>query len=180
MNDQITWTPQQQSFFHRLRDTDDSLLLCAVAGSGKTTTLVEGARHLRGTILAVAFNVRIKKTLESKISSIATCKTLNGLGHGAMTRLLNRNVKIDAQKVRKIVRGLIKLKEYKDLWMHTGDATTLVARAKSHGLVPSKLRNSPPSKGIIPDEVTSWEKLASPTDAEIELVVCALSCVLGM
>ena len=83
MANEIPWTEQQSAFFERLSSTQDSLILTSVAGSGKTTTLTEGATYLTGSVLALAFNVRIKKTLEEKIGHFATCKTLNGIGHGA-------------------------------------------------------------------------------------------------
>ncbi len=81
MKHETPLTQQQLEFYARLEETEDSIVLLSVAGSGKTTSLVEGVFRLRGTALAVAFNVKIKKTLEERIGSIATCKTLNGLGH---------------------------------------------------------------------------------------------------
>ena len=77
------WTRQQKEFFSFLSSTPASCILQAKAGSGKTTTLVAGIPRLQGSVLAVAFNVKIKKEFEERIGDAAVCKTMNGLGHRA-------------------------------------------------------------------------------------------------
>lgn len=170
---QIPWTPQQDAFFLRLQDTDDPLILTAVAGSGKTTTLVEGVRYLRGTVLAVAFNVKIKKTLEEKIGSIATCKTLNGLGHGAMLGFFGRGISIDPQKVGKITSELLKdpkLEDYRDLW---SPIRQLASQAKHQGIIP----NGTPGlySPLTPDTDEAWQAMADHYDIECDTTIIALA-----
>lgn len=169
----IPWTPQQLAFFARLCDTDDSIILRACAGSGKTTTLVAGVEHLRGSVLAVAFNVRIKKTLEEKISHLAVCKTLNGLGHGAMIRFFGHKVEIDSGKIHKIVKDLLNERENKKNWELYSPVVQLVSLAKQHGIVP----NSTPGqwKSLLPDEEESWAMLADHYDVDISYDILALA-----
>ncbi len=154
----IPWTEQQSAFFTRLSETDDSLVLTSVAGSGKTTTLVKGASLLTGSILALAFNVRIKKTLESEIGHFAVCKTINGIGHGALCKFLGRRVSIDRDKLRKIVRDLLNENENKHLWGYFSPIIQLVSRAKHHGLIP----DSTPGmyKALTKDTFDGWEEIA--------------------
>jgi len=160
-----SWTPQQSSFFSVLESSNKSIILTAVAGSGKTTTLIEGTRHLRGSILAVAFNVKTKKILEERISNVAVCKTMNGLGHGALKRLLSRNPTIDSTKTRKIIKSFLDTPEWEDLWPHFSTISGLVARAKNHGLVPNfPSPTHPPGNGLLPDIDKSWENLAAHYD----------------
>ncbi len=162
MINQIPWTPQQLAFFDRLRTTDDSIILTAVAGSGKTTTLVEGVKHLRGSILAIAFNVKIKKTLEDRIGDLAVCKTINGLGHSALIKFFGHRFEIDRDKIRKISTELLKRPENKHMWLAWTPIIQLVARAKNHGLVPKK---SPGLfKPLLEDTLENWEDLAAHYD----------------
>lgn len=51
-----TWSPYQQNFFDWIRAGTGSCVLVAVAGSGKTTVLVEGSRHMRGSIASAMYN----------------------------------------------------------------------------------------------------------------------------
>ena len=78
--------------------------------------MVEGATYLRGSTLAVAFNVKIKKTLEERIGHFATCRTLNGLGHRAMVGFFGRKVRIDRDKVHALLMDLFKKEENEKLW----------------------------------------------------------------
>ncbi len=162
MQTEIPWTEQQSAVFERARSTKDSLMVTSVAGSGKSTTLAELATHLTGSVLALAFNVRIKKGIDEKIGHFAVCKTLNGVGHGALCKFLGRKVTIDKDKVRKIVRDILNETENKHLWEEFSSIIQLTSRAKSHGLVP----NGTPGmfKALLPDTMESWEEIAAHYD----------------
>ena len=169
----IPWTTQQKAFFARLQTTDDSLILTAVAGSGKTTTLVEGAKYLRGSILAIAFNVKTKKILEERIGNLAVCKTLNGLGHGALIKFFGQRFEIDRDKTRKITQELLKRDENKHMWLAWTSITQLASRAKAHGLVP---KGSPGLfKPLTEDTYESWEDLAVHYDLPFDREIYALA-----
>ena len=158
MTSEIPWTEQQSAVFERTRSTRDSLMVTSVAGSGKSTTLAELATYLTGSVLALAFNVRIKKGMEELIGHFVACQTINGCGHGALCKLLNRKVTIDRDKVRKIVREILNEKENKHLWALFGPLCQLVSRAKHHGLVP---KGTPGMfKPLIEDTIESWEEIA--------------------
>ena len=162
MQAEIPWTQQQSDFFTRLESTQDSLVLTSVAGSGKTTTLTKGATYLIGSILALAFNVRIKKTLDEKIGHFAVCKTLNGVGHGALCKFLGRKVAIDRDKTRKVVRDLLNEKENKHLWELFSSISQLVSRAKHHGLIP---KGTPGMfLPLVEDTPEAWGEIAAHYD----------------
>lgn len=173
MSTQLPWTEQQSAFFDRISTTTDSLVLTSVAGSGKTTTLVEGAGLLSGSILALAFNVRIKKTLEEKIGHFAVCKTINGIGHGALCKFLGKRVRIDRDKLRKIVRDLLNEDENEHLWELFSPIIQLVSRAKHHGLIP----NDTPGMyiALIEDTEAAWEEIALHYDIPFNKAVLTLS-----
>jgi very-short-patch-repair endonuclease len=51
-----TWSPYQQRYFDWIREGSGSALLIAVAGAGKTTVLVEGSRHMTGSVASAMYN----------------------------------------------------------------------------------------------------------------------------
>jgi hypothetical protein len=57
----------------------------AVAGSGKTATLVVGASGIPPSrrVLACAFGKANQVALEERLPDFIDCRTFNGLGHGA-------------------------------------------------------------------------------------------------
>lgn len=99
------WSQFQGLIFDAAETTTDNLLIEAVAGSGKTTTLKELTRRLRGSTLSVAFNKAICETMVSK-GFQGEVKTFNGLGHGLMLR--NRpGAKLNARKVSEIIKKIM-------------------------------------------------------------------------
>lgn len=90
-------TPQQQAAI--AAGVTDSICIDAVAGSGKTTTLVGLSKAAGGTPLFLAFNVSVKKELESRVTG--KCLTLNGLGHRLWGRAVGR-LTLDAKKLTRL------------------------------------------------------------------------------
>lgn len=69
-----TPSPEQAAFRKQLIDRpEESVLLEAVAGSGKTTTLVDNLDVMKGSTLLMAFNKKISLELEERI---AKCQPL--------------------------------------------------------------------------------------------------------
>lgn len=81
--------------------------LSAVAGSGKTTTMVEDVRLRKveepnATILCVAFNKKIALTLEERMPKGVECKTMHSLGMRAWNRVVPRDIKVETNKTWKL------------------------------------------------------------------------------
>lgn len=164
------WTDEQETFFTFLDREERSCLLQARAGSGKTTTLVEGSHRLRGSALAVAFNVKIKKELEERIGDNVVCKTMNGVGHRALCNFLGRRVVIDRDKNYKIFLKIIgDDKRKKESW---SAASQLISRAKHNGLVPNGISCA---KRLYPDEADAWEDLADHYGLDFDLNILTLA-----
>lgn len=86
------WSTLQEAIYSAGTDTSDNLLVQAVAGSGKTTTLVELARRVREPALYfLAFNKIIATELQNRLPQGCTAKTFNALGHGMMPRSAKLN-----------------------------------------------------------------------------------------
>jgi len=83
------------------------IVVNAVAGSGKTTTLVEAAKLVRGTCAAFAFNRNAVANLKAKfVGTAVEVKTINGYGHSALIRELGPTVTPQADKYTKMARAI--------------------------------------------------------------------------
>jgi len=101
------WSQYQLSIFDFIRETPDNLLVQAVAGSGKTTTIVEGMSYADGVPLFLAFNKAIATEIGSRITR-GEAKTLNALGH----RIVMQNwpkAQLNANRVRDAVSDSLKV-----------------------------------------------------------------------
>lgn len=80
------WSGQQESIFDWFARGTGNLVVRARAGSGKTTTIIEGvSRAPESSILLAAFNKRIADHMGERIAatgSQAAVKTLHALGYG--------------------------------------------------------------------------------------------------
>ena len=73
----------------------------AVAGSGKTTTLVQASPIISGTSLFCAFNKHIERELTSKLGGTVACKTIHSIGMGALYRHIGK-LSVDEEKYKNI------------------------------------------------------------------------------
>lgn len=63
-------SPQQQEVFNWAQYQDGHAIVISVAGSGKTTTIVEMVTRITGSILILAFNKKIADELKARISEL--------------------------------------------------------------------------------------------------------------
>jgi DNA helicase-2/ATP-dependent DNA helicase PcrA len=152
-------TPEQQAILSAVKDSRESLMVNAMAGTGKTSTLVMIANALpHQPAIALAFNTSIKKELEKRFPPFFKVMTLNGLGHLAWMRALGRDKKIvlDERKLGRLISATFKDFQYsgnEDAW---SNVRTLVSKAMQAGIVPA----SRPHKGFRPDTPEQWAMLA--------------------
>lgn len=154
----LTPTPEQQAILTAARESKDSLMVSAYAGTAKTTTLTMIANALpMQPALALAFNVNIKKELEKRFPSFFKVMTLNGLGHLAWMRAIRgKQLVLEERKLGKLITQTFKDHSYEgneDAWSNT---RTLVNAAMQAGIVPA----SRPHKGLRPDTPEQWAMLA--------------------
>lgn len=101
-------TPEQATIIDAARDTTDNLLVSALAGAAKTSTLVMIAHELKKVpILAVCFNKRIQEEMDERLPGNCTAKTLNGLGHRIWSDAIGRRLVVDTKKNFNIIKELI-------------------------------------------------------------------------
>lgn len=165
----MTPTPEQEAILQAGRSTADSLMISAMAGCAKTTSLqlLSKTLPLRPS-LALAFNVKIKKELESRFPGHFEIKTMNGLGHSAWGRAIGKRCIVEPSKIYKLIKDFFKA--HANLEIEWGELSSMVAACRRNGLVPKPLDRQ--FSGILKDEEASWETLADSVyiDASEELI----------
>jgi len=165
-------SPEQQAFLDWIRDGSGSCVLEAVAGAGKTTTLVEGVKLMSGSVFLGAYNKKMGDELKSRIAGMQG--KIAGTFHSAGFRALARSVSelkgsdgkvrsdaIDDKKVRTIAE---------DMLVGTADEHTeglipaicqLVSLAKQTGFL---------VRGLVDEDRPSyWAELVSRHDVDERL-----------
>lgn len=126
-----SWSPYQDHIFSHLTTNLESLIIQAVAGSGKTTTIVEAVNRVIGTSIFLAFNKSIASELSARISR-ATVKTLNALGHSIVTSKM-KGIQLDSYKSTNALRGAVDDKVFRELSYPFSRLISL-AKALGYGL----------------------------------------------
>lgn len=158
------WSPYQLAIFDAVAHSDDSLLIEAVAGSGKTSTIVEAINYVPRdrSVCLLAFNKAIAEELKRRVTAPnAKCLTLHAAGWAAWRTHLAWDAgqcKVDAGKMYEVIREELTWDERKDA-PGTG---RLVALAKMAGIVPSAVVTTEDGShytGLVEDTDEAWEDL---------------------
>lgn len=149
-------TPEQQAF---IDEPLSNISLRAVAGSGKTTSIVGRikAQGASARTLCLAFNRDIAKTLKDRTEGMAVCATTNSLGHRAWNGVSQIKNFEEDNKAYRILRDLEGEHNFKE-------TLALLRMARSTGLVP---RSAPPGAlPLIEDTDDNWFALADYHDID--------------
>lgn len=102
----------QQDIFDFIQHGNANSVINALAGSGKTSTIVNAVKLIPSTCnaLFIAFNKEIVKELEKKLAGVKNVqvKTLHSLGLLMIRRNLGTNIEIDEYKYRTFIKKNIK------------------------------------------------------------------------
>lgn len=178
----FTLTPEQEAICEAGLSTGTSLMIEAMAGCSKTTTLEALSRRMPvRPSAAIFFNKKNriegeKKFLdpESKLSFLGKPAhhfnffTANALGHGAWSRAIGKRLILDEKKIQKLAKECIKEAKLDLTSEEYHSLITLVRRARISGLVPSSFQ----PKGLVPDTWDGWESI-SDLDLTEEMVYYA-------
>ena len=112
----FTPSPAQQAFYDFVENERGSAILEAVAGAGKTTTLVQGLDRMRGRVFLGAYNKTMAEELKEKVGrgDGVFIATFHSAGFSALRKRYG-NVQVDGDKVYKIAKGIAAAKEREDL-----------------------------------------------------------------
>lgn len=153
-------TPEQEAIREAARKTKDNLLVNALAGAAKTSTLVLVAKALSTTpILCLAFNKRIALEMQERLPSNCQAMTLNSIGHKAWAKYLGvGRLTLDSSKTYRIVSGIIdglSPKEKELAYENFSDLLRAVDGAKTAGYIPTG--TFPQARGLMDDdELEEW------------------------
>lgn len=104
-------SPQQADFFEWVANGKGSCVLEAVAGAGKTTTLIQALRLMEGSVFFGAYNKSIAGEIKIKAKEAHVDRpgiymsTMHGVGFAACNEIWKK-VQVDDRKVSKLLKAL--------------------------------------------------------------------------
>jgi len=167
-----TPTEEQAEIISKAKTTSDSILINALAGAAKTTTLemICGALPVQ-PILSLAFNKKIATEMEKRLPGHVKCQTLNSLGHRVWQSTCSSKLQVDKDKTYNIFKSILepmKKSATSDAWEVYSLVRKAVAQAKLSGYIPDDLY--PHAKRLI-----SAEDFWSDTDEDEDELVISLT-----
>lgn len=127
----FTPSPEQSVIFNFIAKGKGNAIINAVAGSGKTTTLIEGIRLMTGSVVFAAYNKKIVEEINIRLAHIGIgpcASTFHSLGNAAWVRKLGHRPRVDTGKVVAIM-GQMKV----NVALNTA-MSRLVSLAKQSGI----------------------------------------------
>jgi len=154
-------TPQHAAFFAWVEDPAPkhrAAILEAVAGSGKTSTLIQATRRIPSTekTIYVAFGKRVVGDIKGRLPAHIPASTMHSVGFRAVMAHFGKRIdgKPDTKKTYRLfdefTRRDPRLVEY------GATVAKLVSKAKAFGIVPTDV---PGTYGLIDDTPESWAEL---------------------
>lgn len=127
----IKYSKYQEAIFEEAKNGVGNIAIKAVAGSGKTFSIVEVAQFLpRGEkIIFLAFNSHIAKELKGRLPSHIEARTFHSLGYGALVKALSRGlrIKVEGYKCTNKCSDLIKEKYPSLKWNEVKEKSSVLA-----------------------------------------------------
>jgi DNA helicase II / ATP-dependent DNA helicase PcrA len=175
--DKLTLSPtdEQRHILNLLSSTRANLLINALAGTGKTSTLELIQNAAPPPVLCIAFNRRIADEMAGRFRSTTTVRTFNGLGHRIWASACANKLSLNPRKCADLLRQTIdslpkstKGEAYDIFW----ETLAAVGLAKSLGYVPE--RYFPNAKRLIDKASLSTRFDEAPSDLLLNLLDAVL------
>lgn len=147
-------TDEQQAVIDAVAGRD-SIMVDALAGCTKTTTLEMAAPQVKVPAMALAFNKKIALEMKERLPGNFDCKTFNGLGHQAVQRAISPKITLEDRKLGKLISQIAKDRKVdldSDQW---DELRRLVSRVMQAGITPGD-RGRP----LAADTLENWKDLA--------------------
>lgn len=136
----ISSTDEQDEIIEAARSTSDSLLINALAGAAKTTTLEFLCAYMPvQPILSLAFNKRIAEEMKKRLPGHVNAATMNSVGHRVWAAATGRRLVVDTSKNYNLLKAQMEgmsHDEKAEVWEIFGDIRKAIAAAKLQGYVP--------------------------------------------
>lgn len=144
------WSAYQTRIFDFVENDIGNAVVQAVAGSGKTTTIVEALKRVRGSSLFLAFNKSIADELKSRG---VNARTFHSLTYSAVTKFMGVR-EVDSNKLRKLCDKYMTGEDYS---MYNAFVCRLVGLARQVGI-----------GCLVPDTEQAWMDICIQHDLEPE------------
>ncbi len=151
---------KQQAIFDFVEKSPLSLIIEAVAGSGKTTTIVAAVKLLPKNIriMFCAFNKSIATELSERLPDHVNCCTMNSLGHRAWMRHVDSRIELNKNKTYDLmdtprITGMYDKQELRKVRYIV---VKLVGFAKQIGMVPAGMQGV---TGLVDDTDANWNAI---------------------
>jgi superfamily I DNA/RNA helicase len=153
-------TPAHNAILDALMGSRDNLILSAVAGSGKTSTILWLVDHVLGaddapTMLYTSFARRNIDDVQGRLPRDVTAKTMHALGLAAVGKATGKRPKVDNRKVWKLLDEIVPGKQERKAI--TPAVRKLIAGATAWGVVPSDVEDA---ASVLPDDAATWAAIA--------------------
>ena len=165
----------QQDIFDWVESGSGSGIVNAVAGSGKTTTIVQacGLIPKETTCAFLAFNKAIAVELGKRLPKHVESMTLNSMGFRAWGRHVRRRLVVEADKTRTLCRDHLTIEEKRLM----GPVMKLVSLAKAYGVAPDRPEGL--YDGLLPATYETWSDLIERHDVDVDWQDMALVVTLA-
>lgn len=134
-------TAEQQAIIDAAKNTSESILVNALAGAAKTTTLEMICHALPvQPILSLAFNKRIADEMAKRLPGHVQARTLNSVGHRVWMQTCTGRVSLETKKTYNILKARIDAldrRDRSDAYAAFGDIMKCVGKAKMKGYIPN-------------------------------------------
>jgi DNA helicase II / ATP-dependent DNA helicase PcrA len=160
-------TDEQVAIIEHALLTDDNILINALAGAAKTTTLQFLCKYLpEEPTLSLAFNKRIAEEMRKKLPPHVQPMTLNAIGHKVWSSTLGRRLIVQSNKSYTVLVDYIKTqpkKTQQEYYDNFAEINKVVQQAKIKGYIPASFE-----KAGLMDRDTFFGTLDE--DANVELI----------
>jgi len=164
-------TEEQQAIVDAALGSKDNLIINALAGAAKTSTLELLCERLPvQPILSVAFNKRIADEMKKRLPGHVQCSTINALGHRVWSEATGRRLTLDTKKSSTVFRSVIDQLPKSQRYAHSDsfeEVMKMVRTAKVAGYIPDK--TFPNAKHLISSEdfFNSLEDIPTPDQCSL-------------
>lgn len=152
-----TPTEEQAAIVLAASSTQTNLLVNALAGAAKTSTLELIAQALPGVeILCLAFNRKIAVEMQTRMPDNVKAMTLNSLGHRTWSDACGRRLIVESDKIYNLMSATIKTlgpDEQRAAYERMAELMRIVSFGKQCGYIPSgHYETVPKAKRLLNDD----------------------------
>lgn len=122
------WSKYQKDIFKFVKSGKGNAIVQAVAGSGKTTTIVEALKHVKGSHIFLAFNKSIAEELKARD---VNARTFHSLTFGPVKKVKKSEPKLD--KTRLLLKELLN-NDFEQMKLYSSFCAKLLGLGKNAGI----------------------------------------------